>query len=186
MNKQQIIAVILIGAGLLAGTFLVYKNEQFRDKMQAREKLGSISFERGDNFGDIKTVNLIISTGDLDTQNEAFISSISIKAKLGNTGEKLEFVDNLHQPALGVTLSDTFADNGEWLFPVNTIYQKDGQYYLDFVAVNTSTSGFSALTPVRLGTVFIKSSLVDTPDFTLVAEDTKMMSKNKPVINILP
>jgi hypothetical protein len=186
MNRQQIIAVILIGIGLFAGSFLVHHNQKLRSRSEDLGELGSVSFERGGSFGDIKTLNLIISTGDLESGNEALISSISIKAKLGDTNADLSFVNDLQESSSEMVPSRSFAKSGEWLFPVNTIYKEEGQYYLELVAVNTSPGGFSSIAPVKLGSIFVKSSSVGIPKAIIVKEYTKMMSKQKPVIDILP
>ena len=126
MNKQQIIAVILVGIGLLAGSVLVYKNQQSRSRSGNREGSGSISFQKGSNFGDVNTIDMVIATGDLKTGNENSISSIAIKAKLGEANQDLTFINELQEPVSGLILSDFFENSGEWLFPINKIYEDDG------------------------------------------------------------
>ncbi|MBN1168901.1 hypothetical protein JXA63_03335 [Candidatus Woesebacteria bacterium] len=186
MNKQQIIAVILIGLGLAAGTVLVYQDQKSRVKIEKREGIGSVHFQKGDGFDNLKAVDLVVSTGDPVSGYETSISSISIKAKIGDPDEEFSFVNNLSKPVEGIVIDDTIEKTGDWTFPLNKIFKKDGQYYLEFIAVNTAGSGFSSLVPVRIGTIFIESSVVEAPKITIVSKYTKMMSKGKPVIDILP
>lgn len=186
MNKQQIYAVILMGVGLVVGTFLIYQNQKLRLKEGNREKLGSLVVQKGDNFGDVKTFNIVVSTGDLNSGESVPVSSISVKLKVGDKGEKMAFVNERQEPFRKVVPAEKIADDGKWLFPVNTIYEEDGQNYVEFVAVTTDISGYSTLTPMKLGTIYVKTSSVNFPVVEVLKEYTKLMSKVKPVVNILP
>ena len=116
--------------------------------------------------------------------NSANISYILSSLKIHSLN--IIFVNDLQESASGMVPSSSFSESEGWLFPVNTIYKQDGQYYLDLVAVNITPSGYSTLKPERLGSVYVKSSSIDTPRFLLIENYSKMMSKDKPVVNILP
>jgi hypothetical protein len=170
----------------VAGSFLVYQRQNFKTSQENRESLGSISFQKGDNIGDIKGIDLIFATGDLNSGDKVKISSISVKADIGSVNQNLEFVDGLQKTTSKMVVSENLLKSGEWSFPVNTAYEENGRYYLEFAAVNITPEGFSTIIPVKLGTLFIKTSAVEAPEISLVSGYTKMMSKNKPVIDILP
>lgn len=187
MNRDQIIAVIIIGLGLVVGSVFVYRFQKLSVKEDKRDSVGSIVFKGGEISGDVRGFDLLITTGDLENDITVPISSISIKAEIDNGGvTDLRFVNEKQENIDSVYIPKEVSGGDEWLIPVNSIYQEDGKYFLELVAVNTKIEGFSSLIPFKLGSIYIKTSSLNKPTIKIVKDYTKIMSKEKPVVNILP
>ena len=185
----KLLGVGAILVGLLAALILIPKRQELREKAKVPEKTGSLAisptYDSTQTY--VERLEIRFRTGD-DQKKAQKVSSLSFRLiypTIGNSEFVVVGVDNDIQEE--IVANKVLENSSEWLFPINRVTGSNGELYIDFAAINTNPSGYTAQDYVNIATIYLQKGTFLKNDLTKLRFDsakTQMFTKNSPVGNI--
>lgn len=125
--------------------------------------------------GSIVPFNISMATGG------ANISSISMRitTQVTGTNPELSIVDSQGNSISQLQLNNDLLITGDWVFPVNSISEQNGNITIEFSAINNSLTGYSNVNFVNLGTFYLLANQVTESPIEFKFDNTQTLMLNK-------
>lgn len=172
MTRLKLIGLVILIIGLVIAGLLVTRRQLFSNRAftpgptTSSDNLFLSPVSGSALVGDIIPVDIKFrSPIDLATNNPIAITSIALKATFPTVG--VQVVDALGNPSFQA-YPTTLAD---WTFPVKSVTIASGIATLEFAAVNTNVSGFTAQSDTTLATLYTKVVSLPPSNFLVISLD---------------
>jgi len=188
MKGKRFLYITIILAGVIAGIFLIKKNQELRRRAAGGEPVAQIMLSTSKLDERLARVDVMFKTGS-EGGNLEKISSLSLRLKYPQDGDKeLLLTDKNGIKTDKIYPNENFVNSDSWKFPVNKIYTEDNALNIDFAAVNLTTEGYSAKDFEKIASFYLK--LGENKEaleyrLTVAKDESAIMTKTKPVTNIL-
>ncbi|CAN5331446.1 hypothetical protein BH10PAT1_BH10PAT1_0160 [soil metagenome] len=152
-----VLILLILSVGLVVALFLVRQNQALKEHASSPTGQGTITLAPASvthYVGETFPTTIKINTAS------SAISSLAFRISYPYSGSNpaLEIVDSNGNVSNQIFPDSSLSSSGNWSFPIKSVTRANGVVIIDFAAINTTLTGFSASSDTAIATIYFKAT----------------------------